>query len=85
MSEFLKCDAPTCEHVEQVGIITEDMVNTPCPVCGANLLTQADWNDWRPFSKLLSDVRAIEPEDGEGMVTLSVSLHDKSVRIGIET
>lgn len=43
MSEYLKCDAPGCDHSENVEAITADMVGRPCPKCGSNLLTEADW------------------------------------------
>lgn len=44
MSEFLKCDAEGCDHREDVEHITDELVGKPCPKCGANLLTQDDWD-----------------------------------------
>jgi len=40
--QSLKCDAAGCDHVEPVPEITADLIGTPCPKCGANLLTEED-------------------------------------------
>lgn len=42
MVHYLKCDAKGCMHLEVHPELTWDMVDKPCPNCGANLLTQAD-------------------------------------------
>ena len=87
MSEVLNCDADGCGHVESVGKITADMVNMPCPKCGANLLTEEDWQAWQPFSDLLGILNNVA--DGEATkaadaVTLKVGLHGKTTKIEIE-
>lgn len=41
-AEFLKCDAPDCDHFENTPV-TIDIVDKPCPKCGANLCTKADF------------------------------------------
>jgi hypothetical protein len=41
-TEFLKCDAPDCDHFEMTPI-TVDVVDMPCPKCGANLCTKDDF------------------------------------------
>lgn len=46
MPEFLKCDAPGCDHVEDVEAISRDLIGKPCPKCGADLLTAADCEAW---------------------------------------
>ena len=46
MPEFLKCDAPGCDHVEDVEAISRDLIGKPCPKCGADLLTAADCETW---------------------------------------
>jgi hypothetical protein len=41
----LKCDAPTCDYVDD-GVKDEDYekyLNAPCPKCGASLLTPEDF------------------------------------------
>lgn len=45
-SAFLKCDALGCDHVGEVPAITRELIGTPCPKCGANLLTEADADQW---------------------------------------
>jgi len=46
MNAFLKCDAPGCDHRENHETLDASMVDKPCPKCGANLLTQADYDVW---------------------------------------
>ena len=85
MNEFLKCDAEGCDHVEQVGTITEDHVNMPCPACGANLLTQADWDDWKSMQGLLTAIEgvAVPADESDPGIAVSVGLHNKETTIKI--
>ena len=81
MSEVLNCDAPDCDHVEGVGKITADMVGLPCPACGSNLLTEADWIAWQPYSALLSAASKL-PVSGNGPLTeFRVGLHGATTKI----
>lgn len=83
--EILNCDAPECAHVETVGVVTAEMVDMPCPACGANLLTAADWEDWKAFSEIMAAVEKTAPsEDGEYKVSMRVGLHGKKISIDIE-
>ena len=41
--KYLKCDRKCCDHTQEVNDITEELVGTPCPKCGDNLLTEADY------------------------------------------
>lgn len=86
MAEYLKCDAAGCNHVENVAAITEEMVDKPCPVCGANLLTREDWEAWKPFQALLSAVESIagsQPDQGD-RTALRVGLHGAKTTIEID-
>ena len=56
MSQFLKCDAPNCDHHEDVPEITAEMVGKECPKCGANLLTETDWNMYSTVMKPAMDM-----------------------------
>jgi hypothetical protein len=85
MSEFLKCDAEGCDHREDVAKITADMVGKPCPKCGANLLTQADWDVYdaafRPLMEAmekagLSRLATQADRENPAAVMLSVNHHD---------
>lgn len=44
--DFLKCDAPDCDHFEQTPV-TIEIVDKPCPKCGANLCTKDDFVTFR--------------------------------------
>lgn len=81
MSEVLNCDAAGCDHVEPVGRITQDMVDMPCPVCGANLLTKADWIAWQPYSALLSAVSSLPKSDDGAETEFRVGLHGATTKI----
>lgn len=91
MSEFLKCDTPGCDYREEVPEITETMIGKPCPKCGANLLTRADWDIYVKM-KCLFDILeksglARKAEAGEpvkpGEVRISVNPHDGDINIKI--
>lgn len=89
MSEFLKCDAEGCDHVEDVAEITVDMVGKPCPKCGANLLTPEDWTFYstvfRPGLDALAaaglDVRA--GKDTPADERAAFNYHDGEIRISL--
>lgn len=57
MMEFLKCDAPGCDHRENVDKITAQMIGKECPKCGANLLSK---HDWEVYVKLSASLNALE-------------------------
>lgn len=47
ISGGIKCDNPECDFVDQE-VKIEDYIfwlNKPCPKCGSNLLTQADYDN----------------------------------------
>ena len=39
----LKCDAPGCSYLDPNAFLDEALIGQPCPLCGANLLTAADF------------------------------------------
>lgn len=93
MQGFLKCDAAGCTHREPVEALTQDLVGKPCPICGANLLTQEDFDDWHasvaPMIEILKAMgiaKPLEPGDaGEaGVLAVSVSKHAGKVTIEAE-
>lgn len=75
-TEVLICDEPDCDHVEDVGTITAHMVGWPCPMCGANLLTQADWQDYQAMTKLVDGVQDVLNDDGNERVLLQLHVHN---------
>lgn len=85
MEETLRCDAEGCDHIEVVGTITADMIGRPCPKCGANLLTESDWEAWKPYAEMMRVVSQIVPEKSDDpKVKLSAGLHGKKIQIEIE-
>lgn len=87
MSEFLKCDADGCDHVEHMAEITADMVGRPCPKCGANLLTQGDFTTYmsmvRPLMQGLIDAGLSQPAtaDTPPEQRVSVNYHDGTLKV----
>lgn len=83
--EFLKCDAAYCDHVEEVPEITEGMVGKPCPLCGANLLTQEDWDQWKVMVAMVRAVQSFAPtaDDDSDKVMMRVGLHGDKTSIEI--
>ncbi|WPZ28209.1 hypothetical protein T8A63_11105 [Sulfitobacter sp. OXR-159] len=83
MSEVLNCDAGGCGHVEHVGTITPEHVGAACPKCGANLLTQKDWEAWRPIQALLNMARSQAQGSTDDRAEVRVSLHGDRTSIEI--
>ena len=87
--KYLKCDRHGCDHVEEVENITKDLIGTPCPECGANLLTEKDYKAFRrmmivlkPFKwlGLLKEIDPTEPVE-EGRVDMSFHHHNGKTTI----
>ena len=82
MSDFLKCDAASCDHFELTPV-TIEVVDKPCPKCGANLCTA---EDFLLFKTLTASTRAanelILRDAPETPLTLvATSVHDGQVKI----
>lgn len=43
---FLKCDAKGCNYQAYYQYPHADLIDEPCPKCGANLCTAQDMIDW---------------------------------------
>lgn len=81
-SEYLKCDASGCDHVENVDCISQNLVGKACPKCGANLLTQDDYDHYVQLRGLLSLLKTRAPEKVDGQqVNLSVNVHNGQFKI----
>lgn len=54
----IKCDNPKCDFIDENAKVEEysNWLNRPCPKCGANLLTEADYNNTR---LIIESVRTI--------------------------
>lgn len=72
----IKCDA--CDFMDK-NIEVEDYknwLNKPCPKCGANLLTQADFDNVQFLIKTTNLINEIypKPKKDEKMFTMSVNM-----------
>lgn len=88
MSEFLKCDAPDCDHHEDVLRVTADMVGKACPKCGESLLTQEDWDVYSSLSAGLDALEALGIQvradaDTPQEQRAAFNYHDGEIRISI--
>ena len=86
--EYLKCDALGCSHVELVDKVYEKYINMPCPVCGENLLTQEDYDDYLKVKEkyqILIDLGFIKPATTEyinsGLPVISINAHNGKINI----
>lgn len=87
----IKCDHPECDYVE-LDVKSEDYpkwVNKPCPKCGSNLLTQADFDSFNQILELATiinnkigpvpdDIQYVEKAtinmDGSGKLNIDMHL-----------
>lgn len=91
MSEFLKCDADGCDYRENVAAVTQEMVGKLCPKCGANLLTQGDFDFYRsvlkPGFNMMERLGFMVPadEDTPEKRKIAFNNHDGEIRIRLGT
>lgn len=59
----LKCDARNCDYVNDTIQIDDyvQWIDAPCPQCGANLLTQADYDQVQIMKAAVSIVNGMSP------------------------
>lgn len=72
---FLKCDAPGCDHVENVPAITADHIGMACPKCGANLLTREDFSAFEQHTQMVDAINALAGDVDPGAARARVSFH----------
>jgi hypothetical protein len=82
----LVCDARGCDYTEYVGTVSPEYIGKPCPKCGANLLTQEDYDAAMPTFALLEALRTlglakpVSEARGTGTI-ISVQHHAGEIRI----
>ena len=61
----IKCDS--CDWADMTVIVSdyEKYLNMPCPKCGANLLTEADYSTTMAIMALVDRLNTITPEQPE--------------------
>ena len=59
----IKCDNPECDFADEMVRVEDykDWSNKPCPKCGSNLLTQADYNNVQTLLSLVDIVNKKYP------------------------
>lgn len=72
----IKCDNPDCDYREE-GVLVSDYekwLNKPCPKCGSNLLTQADYEATKALITVTKIINSVLPnaENDEKVRTVSV-------------
>lgn len=80
--EYLKCDAPDCDHFEMTPV-TIEVVDKPCPKCGANLCAAEDFLLFKTLSASSHAARELilrdKPETELTMVATNV--HKGQIKI----
>lgn len=82
----IKCDNKNCDY-DEPNVSAEDYhqwLNKPCPKCGTNLLTQADFKVVASMIKAVTFLSRFLPKiEGEEMVTISIDMDGTgSIQIG---
>lgn len=75
----IKCDNPECDFADFTVTMEdyEQWVNRPCPKCGANLLTEADFKNVQMLMKLATMVNksvSVENPDESEMVQMHIGM-----------
>ncbi|EKS4344819.1 hypothetical protein QB607_002815 [Clostridium botulinum] len=69
----IKCDNPECDFRDDNALLEDydKWLNKPCPKCGANLLTQADYDNTKAIVEIAKTMNEFLPErkDDEKIVT----------------
>jgi hypothetical protein len=81
----LVCDVDECGHVEAIDELTADLIDKPCPICGANLLTADDYAAGKVLRATLASFQTLglikigEPTGAKSSVSLNP--HAGSIKI----
>ena len=81
MSNYLQCDADGCGHREPTPDYGPHLIGKPCPVCGANLLTQEDFDGYEPYRRVMdalveAGLATYDEDDSEpGKVEMEIGHH----------
>ena len=72
----IKCDSKDCDY-DEPNIVADkysEWLNKPCPECGANLLTQADYDAVEMLMLVTEKINKYCPQSEEGDKTATVSI-----------
>lgn len=74
----IQCDTEGCDYADPT-VTVDDLINwidKPCPICGANLLTQADYDN---FMKLIDAVKLVNSMSSEELEELYEASKDSGI------
>ncbi|WP_097005268.1 hypothetical protein [Lacrimispora amygdalina] len=56
----IKCDNPNCNYKDDTVQASEypSYLNKPCPICGSNLLTEADFKSFIKIMKVINKINS---------------------------
>ena len=74
----IKCDNKSCDFADQSVTVDDypNWVNKPCPRCGENLLTEADYENvlmLMTFTKIMND--NFEMKDNSPLVSMHIEMN----------
>lgn len=74
--EGIKCDNPTCDYKDMSVDYTDypNWVNKPCPKCGENLLTEADYKLVKDFIDVAELINAMQLPKDDKVVTARINM-----------
>lgn len=86
---FLKCDKDQCTYEEIVKNIDSSYINKPCPMCGSNLLTKQDHDDFLELTQQLEIINSFSIEELkqlgfetlENPETITLNIHKGEINI----
>jgi hypothetical protein len=73
----IKCDNINCDYEDDSVSVDdyENYLNKPCPICGENLLTQADYDTVKSFLQAEHILSGIELKEDEPQLQCNVSMN----------
>lgn len=82
-SHGIKCDAVECDFTKELAVFEEysAYVNAPCPKCGANLLTEADYEAIETFHLLATNEEFAKKVNTEAQTSLPKEIADMIAKL----
>lgn len=81
----LKCDNPLCDYIDMSIPVSDykNLVNAPCPKCGANLLTKGDYRAFKIIRGIIRVINLVcffmpKKEFDEDMATMKIAFDGSS-------
>jgi len=80
--EYLKCDAMGCDHFEMTPV-TIEVVDKPCPKCGANLCTKEDFILFKTMSAASHSIHELILRDNPDtpLKLVATNVHNGTIKV----